>query len=90
SAVTLMGSPTDVYVFGCMYAVNHIGFGIAFLIGSFTVVPLLHPLGISSVFEYMEKRYDSLLVRQFFVMVTVIMMMFFMGISLLPPALGVE
>ncbi|KAH9492471.1 hypothetical protein Btru_029183 [Bulinus truncatus] len=90
SAVTLMGSPTDIYTFGCMYFVNHIGFGIAFVIGSFTVVPLLHPLGITSVFEYMEKRYDSLLVRHFFVVVTILMMMFFMGISLLPPALGLE
>ncbi|CAL1526706.1 unnamed protein product, partial [Lymnaea stagnalis] len=69
SAISLMGSPTDIYTYGSMFIIIHVGFGIAFMIGAFTMVPLMHPLRVTSIYEYLQKRFNSTTVRVFSVTV---------------------
>ncbi|PVD24980.1 hypothetical protein C0Q70_15477 [Pomacea canaliculata] len=63
SAIGLLGGPADVYEYGTMWFYNGISIALANLITAFTIVPLFHPLGLVSVYEYLELRYNSKIVR---------------------------
>ncbi|CAL1526704.1 unnamed protein product [Lymnaea stagnalis] len=90
SAISLMGTPTDVYHYGAMQPVFQIAFTCAHLIGIFTMIPLIYPLHLTSVYEYLELRFESPLVRLTMVAVGMLQTAFYMAIALLTPALGLQ
>lgn len=90
SAISLMGSPTDIYTYGSMFIIIHLGFGLAFMIGAFTMVPLMHPLRVTSIYEYLQRRFDSTTVRVFSVTIGMLTNICYLSIALLTPALGLQ
>ncbi|KAH9518503.1 Sodium-coupled monocarboxylate transporter 1 [Bulinus truncatus] len=90
SAISLMGVPTEVYYTGAMHPTFQAGFAIAHLIGYFTMVPLIYPLQITSIFEYLRLRFRSNAVRNCSLLLAMLQTFFYMAIALLTPALGLQ
>ncbi|PVD29794.1 hypothetical protein C0Q70_09051 [Pomacea canaliculata] len=65
SAIALLGGPADVFNTGTMYLFLGGGVALSYIVGLFTAVPLLYPLKITSVNEYLQLRFDSKFVRLF-------------------------
>lgn len=51
SAISLMGVPAEIYNYGTMIAGVFLGYCGSLLLSTFTIVPLIHPLGVTSAFE---------------------------------------
>ncbi|XP_025095163.1 sodium-coupled monocarboxylate transporter 1-like [Pomacea canaliculata] len=90
SAISLIGSPADVYSTGTM--TTFVGFGIAlsYIVGLFTVVPLIYPLHITSVYEYLELRFDSKCVRLLVTSLGMLQTCLYLAVALYSPALALQ
>ncbi|KAK7508626.1 hypothetical protein BaRGS_00000192 [Batillaria attramentaria] len=90
SAIGLIGIPADAYNTGTM--VVFVGIGIAFshVVGCFTVVPVMYPLHLISVYEYLEMRFKSTAVRLFVTCVSMLQTIMYMGVTLYAPALALQ
>ncbi|XP_025108767.1 sodium-dependent multivitamin transporter-like [Pomacea canaliculata] len=90
SAIGLLGGPADVYEYGTMWFYNGISIALANLITAFTIVPLFHPLGLVSVYEYLELRYNSKIVRWIGVFTGMLWTIVYMAMALISPALALQ
>ncbi|XP_043289201.1 sodium-coupled monocarboxylate transporter 1-like [Venturia canescens] len=59
SGISLLGTPTEIYVHGTSYL--FIGFGVIFVgfAMSYVFLPVFHELRLTSTYEYLEKRFDN-------------------------------
>ncbi|XP_039254778.2 sodium-coupled monocarboxylate transporter 1-like [Styela clava] len=89
SAITMMGTPVEVYLFGAVISWVVVGNIVAVTFACTYFVPLFYKLKISSVYEYLELRYDRK-VRICCSSVSVIMMVFYMGFAIYIPALALN
>ncbi|GFO41783.1 sodium-coupled monocarboxylate transporter 1 [Plakobranchus ocellatus] len=90
SAIALLGIPAEVYSYGTMFVYSYIGTIISYVLALFTSIPLIYPLRLTSVYEYLALRYQSRTVQQFGAFVGVICSLTYMTIALLSPALALE
>ncbi|XP_059148638.1 sodium-coupled monocarboxylate transporter 1-like [Physella acuta] len=90
SAISLVGVPADVYFHGPMIPIFQLGFAIGYLLGVVTMVPLIYPLHLTSIYEYLEMRFDSSFVRRFTVIIGMLQTMLYMAMALLTPALALQ
>ena len=63
SAISLIGTPGDTYDTGPMIMYINYGIALSYIVGLFTVVPLVYPLHLTSVYEYLDMRFKSTTVR---------------------------
>ena len=63
SAISLMGSPADTYNTGTMVFFTYLGICLSYVLGYFTVLPLVHPLQLTSVYHFLHLRFPSSVVR---------------------------
>ncbi|XP_013149412.1 PREDICTED: sodium-coupled monocarboxylate transporter 1-like isoform X2 [Papilio polytes] len=59
SGISLLGTPTELYVYGTSYIFSFIGAVMMCIIISQTFIPVLHDLQLTSAYEYLELRYDK-------------------------------
>ncbi|XP_072937276.1 sodium-coupled monocarboxylate transporter 1-like [Epargyreus clarus] len=59
SGISLLGIPTELYVYGTSYMFSLFGTFAMSLIITFTFLPVLHDLQLMSAYEYLELRYDK-------------------------------
>ncbi|XP_054709246.1 sodium-coupled monocarboxylate transporter 1-like [Uloborus diversus] len=59
SAITLLGVPAESYQFGLMYWMINISYCVMIPLSAHIYVPLFYKLQVSSVNEYLEKRYNK-------------------------------
>ena len=85
-----MGMPTDVYHYGAMQPTFQLANSAAHLIGIFTMIPLIYPLHLTSIYQYLELRFESSLVRLTTVVIGMVQTVLYMAIALLTPALGLQ
>ncbi|GFR71134.1 sodium-coupled monocarboxylate transporter 1 [Elysia marginata] len=90
SAISLLGTPNEVYTYGTMYIYDIISTTLSNLLAMVTVVPLIYPLKITSVNEYLGLRYDSAVVQVVGAVLGVLTSLSYMTIALLSPALALE
>ncbi|RUS90827.1 hypothetical protein EGW08_001446 [Elysia chlorotica] len=90
SAISLIGVPVEVYTYGSMYIYNLIGVIISNIVALFTVVPMMYPLRLTSVYEYLNMRFDSKIVQLFGAAFGVTSTLSYMTLALLSPALALE
>ncbi|XP_055894114.1 sodium-coupled monocarboxylate transporter 1-like isoform X1 [Biomphalaria glabrata] len=90
SAISMMGIPTEVYYYGAMHTTFQIGFALSFLIGYVTMIPLIYPLHVTSIYQYLRLRFQSELVRNSVLTLAMIQTFFYMAIALLTPALALQ
>ncbi|EEZ97407.1 Putative sodium-dependent multivitamin transporter-like Protein [Tribolium castaneum] len=58
SAITIMGAPSDIYKFGAYYTYSTIGMALLGLISIFVFFPVFFKLQVTTIYEYLEKRFD--------------------------------
>lgn len=90
SAIMILGTPAEIYLYGMQYVFELIGTFIGIFLSGLIVVPLLHPLGITSVYEYYNLRYGSNSLRYLGVLLGVTYYIIYMGIVLFGTALALE
>ena len=90
SAISLMGIPTEVYTYGTMCVYSFIGLVLAYPLAMVTAIPLMYPLGLTSVYEYLALRYQSRSVQTLGAVVGVFGSVSYMTVALLSPALALE
>ncbi|RUS87360.1 hypothetical protein EGW08_004902 [Elysia chlorotica] len=90
SAISQIGLPAEVFSYGFIYILNSLGIAMSFLLIYFTVVPLMYPLHITSIYEYLKLRYKSETVRLVSTVVGMLANICYMAIALLSPALALQ
>ncbi|KAM8972005.1 sodium-coupled monocarboxylate transporter 1-like [Pelodytes ibericus] len=89
SAVTVLGTPAEVYRFGAMFSVFAITYTIVVLISSEVFLPVFYRLGITSTYEYLELRFNKV-VRLLGTMLFIIQTILYTGIVIYAPALALN
>jgi Na+/proline symporter len=59
SAMTILGTPAEVYQFGIQSFISGFGYCVPPIIGAYITLPFLAKLNILRVFEYIQLRYQS-------------------------------
>ncbi|XP_019874461.2 sodium-coupled monocarboxylate transporter 1-like isoform X2 [Aethina tumida] len=59
SGISLLGIPTEIYVYGVQYLYITGGFIISAIIFSYVFLPVFHGLSLTSIYEYQELRFDK-------------------------------
>ncbi|GFR87522.1 sodium-coupled monocarboxylate transporter 1 [Elysia marginata] len=90
SASAQIGLPAEVFYYGGIYMLAGLGLGISYLVGCYTLIPLLYPLRITSIYEYLKLRYKSEAVRLFCTVIGMLTTLFYMAFVLLAPALALQ
>ncbi|EDV35857.1 uncharacterized protein Dana_GF12676 [Drosophila ananassae] len=89
SAITLMGVSKESYEFGTMFCVINISYWISTPIAANIFLPVFYKMRITSVYEYLERRFGQA-TRLAASLAFTIQMMLYMGIALYTPALALE
>ncbi|XP_045187285.2 sodium-coupled monocarboxylate transporter 1-like [Mercenaria mercenaria] len=59
SATSIIGLPSEIYLYNIMVFYITFGISIANLIQALVIVPLVHPLRLTSAYEYLQRRFQS-------------------------------
>ncbi|ESP04001.1 hypothetical protein LOTGIDRAFT_185388 [Lottia gigantea] len=89
SAITLLGTPAEMYNYTTMYLWIGIGYVITMACTAHIFIPVFYRLKITSCYEYLELRFNKL-VRTISTVIYVIHMTIYMGIVLYGPSLAVN
>ncbi|GBP13178.1 Sodium-coupled monocarboxylate transporter 1 [Eumeta japonica] len=87
SGISLLGMPTEVYVYGTSYFFVLIGALCMTIITSYTFLPLFYELRLTSAYEYLELRFDKR-VRVFGSVLFMLSLMAWLPIVIYVPALA--
>ncbi|NWI81357.1 SC5A8 protein, partial [Dryoscopus gambensis] len=61
SAVTVLGTPAEIYHYGAIFCVFAITYGLVVLCSAEIFLPVFYKLGITSTYEYLELRFNKYL-----------------------------
>ncbi|CAF2576719.1 unnamed protein product [Rotaria sp. Silwood2] len=89
SAITLLGTPSEVYLFGTMYVYQAISWTIASTVTALVFMPKFREMNFTSAYEYLEKRFDRA-VRMCASFTFSSFMLIYMAIVLYAPALALS
>ncbi|XP_064595750.1 sodium-coupled monocarboxylate transporter 2-like [Liolophura sinensis] len=90
SSIMMLGFPAEMYAYGTHYWMSLVGYFFCIIIISQTFVPLLHPLKLTSSYEYLNMRFNSRGVRLLASVLGIINYSWYMGIVLFGPATALE
>ncbi|CAG0887133.1 unnamed protein product [Darwinula stevensoni] len=90
SAVTILGTPSEVYTYGVEYWQGMLGIPIAAICASYLFMPIFYPLKITSIYEYLELRYRGKAVRVMGCVSFMITETLSLGIATYAPALAIS
>ncbi|XP_053109125.1 sodium-coupled monocarboxylate transporter 1-like [Hemicordylus capensis] len=89
SAVTVLGTPSEVYRFGARFAVFALTYGFVVVLSAEVFLPVFYRLGITSTYEYLELRFNRYL-RLCGTMFFIVMTILYTGIVIYAPALALN
>ncbi|XP_052820890.1 sodium-coupled monocarboxylate transporter 1-like [Mya arenaria] len=90
SSIFYLGYPTEIYIYGSMYWLLNIGLILGYLAMFFIIIPLFYPLQVTSVYEYLEMRHESRLLRQIAMWMGTFVMIIYAGIVIFGAAIAME
>uniref|UniRef100_A0A2C9KFR7 Sodium-dependent multivitamin transporter n=1 Tax=Biomphalaria glabrata TaxID=6526 RepID=A0A2C9KFR7_BIOGL len=90
SAILILGNPAEMYTQGTEFYITLIGMVIGITGASLLFVPLLFPLKLTSVFEYLEVRFNSKSARLVGTFLMVLTQIIYMGLASFAPATAFE
>ncbi|BFZ00829.1 hypothetical protein BsWGS_03870 [Bradybaena similaris] len=90
SAISLMGQPAEVYQYGPMYPMVYIGISLSYVVGYFIMIPVMYPLKLTSLYEYLLLRFESQTVRMLSTVIGMVQTLFYMAVALFSPALALQ
>ncbi|XP_059167278.1 sodium-coupled monocarboxylate transporter 1-like [Physella acuta] len=89
SAITLLGTPAEMYNYTTMYFWIGLGYLLVIAGAAHVYIPIFYHLGVTSAYEYLEKRF-SRGVRTAASMTFVLQMILYMAIVLYAPSLALN
>ncbi|CAF0857456.1 unnamed protein product [Adineta ricciae] len=89
SAITILGTPAEIYVYGTQYWVIGISYIFTVYLTATLFMPMFVKLEVTSAYEYLEKRFDKY-VRLVASLIFSIQMIIYMAIVLYAPALALS
>ncbi|XP_055876018.1 sodium-coupled monocarboxylate transporter 2-like [Biomphalaria glabrata] len=89
SAITLLGTPAEMYNYSTMYLWIGVGYFFVIAGAAHIYIPIFYNLGVTSAYEYLEKRF-SRGVRTAASMTFVLQMTLYMAIVLYAPSLALN
>ncbi|CAK8694689.1 unnamed protein product [Clavelina lepadiformis] len=89
SAITLIGFPTESYLYGLVAIWFAFGCIIPNIVACLYYIPLIHKLRLYTMFEYLEYRFDER-IRKLASFLSIVKMTFYMGIAVYLPALALN
>ncbi|XP_055954281.1 sodium-coupled monocarboxylate transporter 1 isoform X2 [Patella vulgata] len=90
SSVMMLGMAAEIYIHGCMFYISIIAYMFGIIFAAYFIVPIVHPLNLTSIYEYLELRFKSRAVRILASTLAKMITLFYMGIVLLGPALAIK
>lgn len=82
--------PADFYLYGEMSCVYSIGVSFGSLLAMLTIVPLVYPLRLTSLYTYLQLRFESSGVRMLAVAVGMLQTACYMAVAVLSSALALQ
>ncbi|XP_006871165.1 PREDICTED: sodium-coupled monocarboxylate transporter 1 [Chrysochloris asiatica] len=89
SAVTVLGTPSEVYRFGAIYTIFAFTYFFVVVISAEVFLPVFYKLGITSTYEYLELRFNKA-VRLCGTILFIVQTILYTGIVIYAPALALN
>ncbi|XP_053929579.1 sodium-coupled monocarboxylate transporter 1 isoform X2 [Cuculus canorus] len=89
SAVTVLGTPAEIYRFGAIFCIFAITYSLVVVCSSEIFLPVFYKLGITSAYEYLELRFNKYL-RLCGTALFIIQTILYTGIVIYAPALALN
>ncbi|KAK2544255.1 Slc5a8 isoform A [Columba livia] len=89
SAVTVLGTPAEIYRYGAIFCIFAITYGLVVLCSAEIFLPVFYKLGITSTYEYLELRFNKYL-RLCGTALFIIQTTLYTGIVIYAPALALN
>ncbi|XP_053394720.1 sodium-dependent multivitamin transporter-like [Mercenaria mercenaria] len=90
SAVSIIGAPSEIYLYNIMAFYGTFALPIAYLIQALLIVPLVHPLRLTSAYEYLQRRFQSRAVQLLGMTMGMLQTLLYLSIVLYSPALALQ
>ncbi|XP_066943454.1 sodium-dependent multivitamin transporter-like isoform X3 [Macrobrachium rosenbergii] len=90
SAVTIMGNAGEMYAYGTQLWVMDLGIAVGMLVVAKALIPIMYPLQMVSLYQYIERRFKSKSLRQGTVVLQLFCGYFFIGFLLYPPSIALK
>ncbi|XP_037777968.1 LOW QUALITY PROTEIN: sodium-coupled monocarboxylate transporter 1-like [Penaeus monodon] len=90
SAITIMGNAGEMYAYGTQLWIMDLGIILALVLIAKVMIPIIHPMEVVSLYEYIEKRFNAKWLRQATVVLQLVGGYFFMGFLLYPPSIALQ
>ncbi|KAK8757990.1 hypothetical protein V5799_004377 [Amblyomma americanum] len=88
SSIAILGLPSEVFVRGSTIWTGAISSSIAVLVAAFVFLPMYYKMDITSINEYLEKRFMSTAIRNIASAVFIVQTLLYMGVVLYGPSLA--
>nr|XP_060633218.1 sodium-coupled monocarboxylate transporter 1-like [Anolis sagrei ordinatus] len=89
SAVTVLGTPSEVYRFGAMFSVFALTYALVVILSAEIFLPVFYRLGVTSTYEYLELRFNRYL-RLCGTVLFILLTTLYTGIVIYAPALALN
>ncbi|CAL1266292.1 unnamed protein product [Larinioides sclopetarius] len=89
SAVSLLGIPAEIYLYGLKYSVCILGLLLGYLFCAYGCIPTYYDLNVSTSYEYLEIRFGKK-IRNIVAFLFVIRMVFYTALALYTPSLALN
>uniref|UniRef100_A0A8C6KRQ5 Solute carrier family 5 member 8 n=2 Tax=Nothobranchius furzeri TaxID=105023 RepID=A0A8C6KRQ5_NOTFU len=89
SSVTLMSNPAEVYQYGAIFGLIGIAYTLSIVITSEIFLPVFYRLGITSIYEYLEQRFNKA-ARLYGTVTFIIQTCLYAGVMAYGPALALN
>ncbi|ELU08939.1 hypothetical protein CAPTEDRAFT_178364 [Capitella teleta] len=91
SAIAILGNAAEVFTKGTlMWLWASIAYSLSLILAERVFVPWIYPLGLTSVYEYFELRYESRVVRIIGASLGILYAVLYMGAALFAPSVALE
>uniref|UniRef100_A0A1I7ZX18 Sodium-dependent multivitamin transporter n=1 Tax=Steinernema glaseri TaxID=37863 RepID=A0A1I7ZX18_9BILA len=90
SGITLLGTPAEVYDHGLLWCIHYLTGPIGFFITGAYLLPVLYRLNSTSIYEYLELRFHSALLRRLCAGLFIINTLIYTGVTIYAPALALN
>ncbi|XP_076030466.1 sodium-coupled monocarboxylate transporter 1-like [Oratosquilla oratoria] len=90
SAISILGNSSEMYFYGTQLWTNTIGVMVGAVFMCYFIVPVIYPLKLISIYEYLGLRWKMDCIGQMATIVQIFNMILFLGIALYAPSLALS
>ncbi|XP_071547719.1 sodium-coupled monocarboxylate transporter 1-like isoform X3 [Panulirus ornatus] len=90
SAISILGNSSEMYYYGSQFWMYTLGIVFGSLLTTLVIMPIIYPLRLVSIYEYLEIRWNTTVVRKLSSALQVVNTFIFLGIALYAPSLAIS